>query len=231
MTDKINERIFRIRKGEVIYITAPPYKPILVRIDPKLDDIVIEEIEPTDLPDMPVTFESRIRPEVEENAPLVQGQDRTATEVIQDLSQVDPPNSSAILAPAITEELRKQDAAILALAEGHTEQCAKRQVYDDGKCCCSKLGFTPNLPEQFNRSSEEAAIAETTKTLGPVAELYRHEKEVKGVTVFAYTNDPASPFERKPAPEPEPVPRAADLFTELREQQLQSDIPFFNEPT
>ncbi len=228
MTNNKRERVIKLEKGQTLYVVCPPLQPFRVFFDSKLNDLAIAECDPQDVPT------------IEENATAIPQQSLTeilkpAGEAIEQLGETlkygvsnDPP---------LAGEVQK------LVDEGHTVECAARILLDDGKCCCSKLGFTPTMPERFNRDTAQKQIAAVTETLGPVAGLYKHEKEVRGATITTYTHNPASPFKAdesdKPKPHtPECIDRSkaklefvcscgaspqkphTDLFS------LESDIPF-----
>lgn len=195
MTNNNRERVIKLQKGQTLYVVCPPYAPFRVFFDSKLNDLAVAECEPQDVP------------AIEENAPLVQGADRTATEVNADWEQTIKRGNEAldrIIEPAVDAEI---EAAI-------------------------KQGIiTPTFPDRFNKPTEQLHVEAVEQTLGPVAQLYKHEKEVLGATVTAYTHDPASPYDRKTETENVQPAQPAKPQTDLFGNALDSDIPFFNEPT
>jgi hypothetical protein len=230
MTNNNRERVIRIEKGQTLYVVCPPLQPFRVFFDSKLNDLAIAECEPQDVP------------AIEENAPAVPASMATevidrvierADENVRMLQNTRPFKDETITIPAPDAYYGSDpqvDAAI--------EQGLLKTVF----------------PDRFNKPTEQRHVEAVTETLGPIAGLYKHEKQVLGATVTAYTHDPASPFsgqaaaDNKPKPHtPEcverskgklefvctcgasPVKPQADLFGEPQPDRIDSDIPFFNE--
>lgn len=224
MTNNNRDRVIRIEKGQTLWVVCPPLQPFRVFFDSKLNDLAIAECEPQDVPT------------IEENAPPVPDAEteQLRAEYSDDGIPWHPlPGTVADVKPSAAEKMLEPivDKAIdIAIEQGL---------------------ITPTFPDRFNKPTSEQHVETIAETLGPVAQLYKHEKQVLGATVTAYTHDPASPYDRKVESitvngekhdlENPPVLKPGDSINvevtntapqnDLFGQQLQSDIPFFNEPS
>lgn len=164
MTNNNRERVIKLTEGQKLYIVSPPHPPIVLFWHAPGNDWAFDDVEPQDVP------------AIEENASTIPdpseifhrpGPEITATEILE--RKGDTKIGEELIDHAI--ESAQSNIYDLALRDGHTEQCANRMAYEDGKCCCAKLGFTPTLPEQFNRTTEQQHVEVVKQTLGPLNDL------------------------------------------------------------
>jgi hypothetical protein len=161
MTTHSNERVLRLRKGEVIYIAAPPYKPILIRIDPKVDDIVIEEIDPQDVPETgenaSVTFPNRSEtpePEVLVSSTVQDPQDFA-------VDPIDLAIENGTIQPVFPERFNKNEPLPIDTAAQHKAAVAKTisaetELYKHEKVVHGAIvfGYTRDPVSPYDRKPE-----------------------------------------------------------------------------
>lgn len=79
----------------------------------------------------------------------------------------------------------------------------------------------PVFPERFNKSTEQQHVDAVTESLGPVAGLYKHEKQVLGATITTYTDKPESPFKPEQPVDTRPRPHTPECI-----ERSQTELAF-----